>query len=78
MLYKVAQQLSGNVIVLYLDDSTAKAYLCYVVVAASLFLSRLACYIFNLNNKHGITLLQHTYILISMWKLAIYDGENWS
>ena len=46
-----------KVVALHLDNTTAKAYLCYQGGKASLFLSRLACHILNLTNKHGITLI---------------------
>ena len=49
--------LSGKVVALYLDNSTANIYLYNERCTASLFLSRLACHIFNLANKHGITLI---------------------
>ena len=54
MQHKVAFHLSIRVVALQLDSSTAKAYLCNQSGTASLFLSRLACNIFNLANKHGI------------------------
>ena len=57
MLYKMAFQLSGKVIALYLDNSTAKAYLCNQGGTAFAFLSRLACHILNLANKYDITLI---------------------
>ena len=40
---------------LYLDNSTAKVYLCNQDSTVSLFLSRLACHTLNLPKKHGIT-----------------------
>ena len=48
MLRTMAFCLSGKVVALHLDNSTAKA---------SPFLSRLACQILSLTDKHGITLL---------------------
>ena len=48
--------LSGKVVVLHLDNNTAKAYLCNQKGTTSVFLSGLACHIFNLAYKHGITL----------------------
>ena len=53
----MAFQLSGKVVALHLDNSTAKAYLYDQGGTASIFLSRLACYILNLANKHGITFI---------------------
>ena len=49
--------LSGKVVALHLDNSTAKAYLCNQGGTVSPFLSRLACRIRSLTDKHGITLL---------------------
>ena len=49
--------LSGKVVALHLNNSTAKAYICNQGSTASTFLSRLACHIINLAKKHGIILL---------------------
>ena len=49
--------LSGKVVALHLDNCTAKAYLCNQGGTVSPFLSRLACWILSLTDKHGITLL---------------------
>ena len=57
MLHKMAFCLSGKVVALHLDNSTAKAYLCNQGGTVSPFLSRLACQILSLTDKHGITLL---------------------
>ena len=57
MLHKVAFWLSGKVVALHLDNSTAKAYLYNQGCTAPLFLSRLAYHILNLVDKHGITLI---------------------
>ena len=57
MLCRMAFCLSGMVVALHLDNSTAKVYLCNQVGTVSPFLSRLACQILNLTDKHGITLL---------------------
>ena len=62
MLCRMAFCLSGKVVALHLDNSTAKAYLCNQGGAVSPFLSRLACQILSLTNKHGITFLP-AYIL---------------
>ena len=62
MLHTVAFLLSGEVVALLLDNSTAKAYLHNQVGTASQYLSRLACHILNLASKHGITLIPQ-YIL---------------
>ena len=57
MLCRMAFHLSGKVVALHLDNSTAKAYLCNQGGTVSPFLSRLACWILSLSNKHGITLI---------------------
>ena len=57
MLCRMAFCLSGKVVALHLDNSTAKAYLCNQGDAVSPFNSRLACQILSLTDKHGITLL---------------------
>ena len=56
MLHRMAC-LSGKVVALHLDNSTAKGYLCNQGGTVSPFLFRLACQILSLTNKHGITLL---------------------
>ena len=56
MLHRMAFCLSGKVVVLHLDNSTARAYLCNHGTVSH-FLSRLACQIQSLTTKHGITLL---------------------
>ena len=61
MLHRMAFHLSGKVVALHLDNSTAKAYMCNQGGTVSPFLSRLACQILSLTDKHGITLLP-TYI----------------
>ena len=57
MLHKMAFCLSGKVVALHLDNSTAKAYLCNQGGTVSPFLSSLACQILSLTNKHSITLI---------------------
>ena len=44
-------------VTLHLDNRTAKAYLCNQSGTVSPFLSRLACWILSLTNKHGIALI---------------------
>ena len=56
MLHQMAFHLYDKVVALCLDNSTAKAYLCNQGGTVSPFLSRLACWILNLTNKHDITL----------------------
>ena len=57
MLHRMAFYLSGKVVALHLDNSTAQAYLCNQGGTVSPFLSRLACQILSLTDKHCITLL---------------------
>ena len=57
MLHRIAFHLSGKVVALHLDNSTAKAYLCNQGDTVSPFLLRLACWILSLINRHGITLI---------------------
>ena len=57
MLHRMALHISAKVVALHLDKSTAKAYLCNQGGTVSPFLSRLACWILSLTNKHGITLI---------------------
>ena len=57
MLGRMAFHLSGKVVALHLDNSTAKAHLCNQGGILSPFLSRLACWILSLTNKHGINLV---------------------
>ena len=58
MLHRMAFHLSGKVVALHFDNSTAKAYLCNQGDTVSPFHSRLACQILSLTDKHNITLLQ--------------------
>ena len=55
MLCRMAFHLSSKVVSLHFDNSTAKAYLCNQGGIVSPFLSRLACQILSLTDKHGIT-----------------------
>ena len=57
MLCNMAFHLSGKQVALHLDNSTAKTYLCNQGGTVSPFLSRLACWILSLTNKHDITLV---------------------
>ena len=57
ILCRMAFYLSGKVVALHLDNSTAKAYLCNQGDTVFPFLSRLACWILSLTDKHGITLI---------------------
>ena len=57
MLCRMACHLSGKVVALHLDTSTAKAYLCNQGGTVSPFLSRLSCRILSLTDKHSITLI---------------------
>ena len=49
--------ITGKVVALHLDNSTAKVYLCNQGGTVSPFFSRLACQILSLTDKHGITFL---------------------
>ena len=53
----MAFHLSGKVVALHMDNSTAQAYLCNQGGAVFFFLSRLAYHILNLANKHVIALI---------------------
>ena len=55
ILHRMAFCLSGKVVALHLDYSTSKAYMCNQGGTVSPFLSRLACWILSLTDKHGIT-----------------------
>ena len=57
ILHRMAFCLSGKVVVLHFDNSTAKANLCNQGGTVSPFPSRLACWILCLTNKHSITLI---------------------
>ena len=57
MLCRMAFCLTGKVVALHLDNSTAKVYLCNQGGTVSPFLSRLACQILSQTDKHAITLL---------------------
>ena len=75
MLCRMAFCLSGKVVALHLDNSTAKACLCNQGGTVSPFLSRLACRILSLTNKHGITLLP-AYILTHLNVEADFLSRN--
>ena len=75
MLCKMAFCLSGKVVALHLDNSTAKAYQCNQDGTVSHFLSRLACWIMSLTDKHGITLIP-AYILTHLNVEANYLSPN--
>ena len=68
MLHKMAFCLSGKVVALHLDNSTVKAYLYNQGGTVSPYLSRLACWIPSLTDKHGITLLPAYIPATSMWR----------
>ena len=76
MLCRMAFDLSGKVVALHLDNSTAKAYLCNQCGTVSPFLSRLACQVLSLTKKHGITLLL-AYIPTHLSVEADYLSQNW-
>ena len=76
MLCRMAFCLSGKVVTLHLDNSTAKTYLCNQGGTVSPFLSRLACQILSLTDKHGITLLP-AYIPTHLNEEADYLSWYW-
>ena len=76
MLCRMAFCLSGKVVTLHLDNSTAKAYLCNQGGTVSPFLSRLACQILSLTDKHGITLLP-AYIPTHLNVEADFLSQDW-
>ena len=57
MLHKMAFDLPGKEVALHLDNSTVKPYLCNQGGTGSPFLSRLACQILSLTDKHSIILV---------------------
>ena len=76
MLHKMAFWLSCKGVALHLDRSSTKAYLSNQGDTVGLFLSRLAFHIWNLTNRHGITLYSsiHTYPC-KIWKPTISWGQ---
>ena len=76
MLPKMAFWLSGKVVALHLDNSMATAYLCNQGGTVSPFLSRLACQIFSLTNKHSITPIP-AYILTYLNVKGNYLSWGW-
>ena len=76
MLCRMAFCLSGKVVALHLDNSTAKVNLCNQGDTVSPFLSRLACWILSLTDKHGITLLP-AYIATHLNVKADYLSWDW-
>ena len=68
--------LSGKMVALHLDNSTAKAYLCNHGGTVSPVLSRLACQILILTDKHGITLIP-AYIPTHLSVEADYLSWDW-
>ena len=76
MLHRMVFHLSGKVVALHLDNSTAKAYLCNQGGKMSPFPSRLACWILSLTDKHGITLIP-AYIPTHLNVEANYLSRDW-
>ena len=76
MLHRLAFCLSGKVVALHLDNRTAKAYLCIQGGTVSTFLSRLACWILSLTDKHGFTLIP-AYIPTHLNVKADYLSQDW-
>ena len=61
---------------MHLDNSTTKVYLCNQGGTVSPSSSRLACWILNLTNKHGITLIP-AYIPTHLNVEADYLSQDW-
>ena len=76
MLHRIAFCLSSKVVALDLDNSTVKVYLCNQGGTVSPFLSRLACWILSLTDKHSITLIP-AYIPIHLNVKADYLSQSW-
>ena len=76
MLHRMAFHLSVKVVALHLDNSTVKAYLCNRGGTVSPFLSRLACWILSLTDKHGVTLIP-AYIPTHLNVEANYLSWDW-
>ena len=74
MLCRMAFHISGKVVALHLDNSTAKTYLCNEGGTVSPFLSRLVCWILSLTDKHGITLIPGYISTHLMWREIICPG----
>ena len=75
MLCGMAFHLSGKVFALHLDNSMAEVYLCNQGGTESPFLSRLACQVMSLTDKHGITLLP-AYIPTHLNVEASYQSQD--
>ena len=76
MLHRMAFHLSGKVVALHLDSSTANTYLCNQGGTVSPFLSRLACQILSLTDKHSITLIP-AYIPAHLNMKTNYLSQDW-
>ena len=76
ILHRMAFHLSGKVVALHLDNSTAKAYLCKQGGTVSPFLSSLACQILSQTDKHGITPIP-AYIPTHLNVEADYLSQDW-
>ena len=76
MLYRMAFHLFGKVVALHLDNSTVKAYLCNQGGTVSPFLSRLACCILSMTDKH-VSTLTPAYISTHLNVEAKYLSWDW-
>ena len=72
MLQRIAFHLCNKVVGLYLDNASAKSYLCNQAGTVSLFLSTLAFHILNLADNHEIASYSSIYLPISMWQMIIF------
>ena len=76
MLHRLAFCLSGKVVALHMDNSSANTYLCNQGGTESPFLSMLAYQILSPTDKHGITLLP-AYISTLLNVEADYLSWDW-
>ena len=71
MLHRLAFQLPGRVVVLHLDNSTVKAYLCNQGGTVSPFSLDWPARYWVWLTSIVVHLFQHTFLPISMWRLII-------
>ena len=76
MLHRMAFHLPGKLVALHFNNSTVKAYLCNQGGTVSPFLSRMACWILSLTDKHSITLIP-AYIPTHLNVEADYLSWDW-
>ena len=76
MLYRMAFLLPDKVVAFHFDNRTTKAYLCNQGGTMSPFLSRLACQMLCVTDKHSITLIP-AYIPTHFSVEADYLSQDW-